>query len=80
MAAAAAKGATSNDRPTGHDSALVGRAEELHRGDAEKKLGGAQPPATAKAKDDQMLDQANKSIQRTEKETTATPSGRPAIR
>jgi hypothetical protein len=47
---------------------------------AEKKLGVAEPPSTKKAKDDQMLDQANKSIQRTQRETATTPSGVSAIR
>jgi hypothetical protein len=47
---------------------------------AEKKLGVAEPPSSKKAKDDQMLDQANKSIQRTQRKIATTPSGVSAIR
>jgi hypothetical protein len=47
---------------------------------AEKKLGVAEPPSEEKQKNEQMLDQANRSIQRTRSETTTAPSGAPAVR
>jgi hypothetical protein len=47
---------------------------------AEKKLGVAEPSSEEKSKNDQLLDQANRSIQRTQKETTTTPSGTPVVR
>ena len=47
---------------------------------AEKKLGVAEPPREEKRKNEEVLDQANRSIQRTQRETTTTPSGTPAER
>ena len=47
---------------------------------AEKKLGVAEPPLEEKRKNEEVLDQANRSIQRTQRETTTTPSGAPAVR
>jgi hypothetical protein len=42
---------------------------------AEKKLGIAEPPSIAKQKNDQLLDQAGRSIQKTQHDITGTPSG-----
>jgi hypothetical protein len=47
---------------------------------AEKKRGVAEPPSEEKRTNEQILDQANRSIQRTQRETTTTPSGAPAVR
>ena len=47
---------------------------------AEKKRGVAEPPAEEKRRDEQMVNQANRSIQRTQRETTTTPSAAPAVR
>jgi len=45
---------------------------------AQKKLGVAESPSEEKRKNDEILNQADQSIQRTQKETNMTPSSAPA--
>jgi hypothetical protein len=47
---------------------------------AEQKRGVAEPPSEEAKKTDLIENQAGQAIQRTQMETTTTPSGAPAVR
>jgi hypothetical protein len=49
-------------------------------GEAKANCGIAEPPSEERRRNEEILDGANRAIQRTQRETTTTPSGGPAVR